>query len=365
MCDLKVKFLQVLENSDLIRQITFSFWDIPKFVGHDRSNSSSERKDDDGLTPVVVDGISHLENLNSILDSNIWSENIKREERTISHDQHSSNDLSPPKSQGDDNDDDDDDYDEDDSIEVMEISDAEFDDFQRIAVENDGALSHSNKLSSLDVGDEGDSNYRRILTVILENPCQKNKTIPPIFPNSLHSSFVAWKKKKKITTTATHFGRGASQRVLKKILSLNSNPTISNDEISNTAAAAANSNHSNNTLQYIKDLETRVFELETDGKRKQLLSDTNFDKYHGTNKKMKAYDDYNLEEFKPNLSKDSMSDLRVSMIGKDVFIEMFCPWRECLLLDIVDQIANLQLDPHSIQSSIIDGILSLSISSKV
>lgn len=59
-------------------------------------------------------------------------------------------------------------------------------------------------------------------------------------------------------------------------------------------------------------------------------------------------------------------DISVSVNDKDVIIEINCPWREGLLLEIMDAAAShLHLDSHSVQSSTINGILSLTIKSKV
>uniref|UniRef100_A0A1D1Z6E0 Transcription factor GLABRA 3 n=1 Tax=Anthurium amnicola TaxID=1678845 RepID=A0A1D1Z6E0_9ARAE len=64
------------------------------------------------------------------------------------------------------------------------------------------------------------------------------------------------------------------------------------------------------------------------------------------------------------LSKDGMMDINVTIIEKEVVIQMSCPWRDYLLLEIVDAISNLHLEAHSVQSSNVDGNLSLTIKSK-
>jgi uncharacterized protein YjhX (UPF0386 family) len=67
-----------------------------------------------------------------------------------------------------------------------------------------------------------------------------------------------------------------------------------------------------------------------------------------------------------NISKDgSADDITVSMNKGDVVIEIKCLWREGILLEIMDAASHLHLDSHSVQSSIMDGILSLTIKSKV
>jgi len=50
-------------------------------------------------------------------------------------------------------------------------------------------------------------------------------------------------------------------------------------------------------------------------------------------------------------------DINVTAIEKEVMLEMNCPQRYSLLLEIVDAISNLQLDAHLVQSSTLNGIL--------
>ena len=67
-------------------------------------------------------------------------------------------------------------------------------------------------------------------------------------------------------------------------------------------------------------------------------------------------------------TKDSSTDnntITISMVDKEVFIEVRCPWKESLFLDIIDTLSNLHLDSHSVQSSTTDGTLSLTVKSKV
>nr|AAR21673.1 myc-like anthocyanin regulatory protein [Cornus chinensis] len=139
------------------------------------------------------------------------------------------------------------------------------------------------------------------------------------------------------------------------------------------------------TIEYLKDLETRVEDLEccrevTDleartGRIPQDTAERTSDNYENNRigigkkpliNKRKACD---IDEAEPEINlvhlKDSSTDdVSVRIIDKDVFIEIRCPWRERLLLEIMDAISNFHLDSHSVQSSNIDGILSLSIKSK-
>ncbi|XP_073264029.1 transcription factor GLABRA 3 isoform X3 [Populus alba] len=137
------------------------------------------------------------------------------------------------------------------------------------------------------------------------------------------------------------------------------------------------------TIQYLQELERKVEELEC---RRELLEAITKRKPQdtvertsdncGSNKigngknsstnKRKAPD---IDEMEPdtnhNKSKDGSADhITVSMNKGDVVIEIKCLWREGILLEILDAASQLHLDSHSVQSSIMDGILSLTIKSK-
>ncbi|CAI9784579.1 unnamed protein product [Fraxinus pennsylvanica] len=63
-----------------------------------------------------------------------------------------------------------------------------------------------------------------------------------------------------------------------------------------------------------------------------------------------------------SLLRDSSTDnITVSVVDKDVLIEISCPWRESVLLEIMEATSKLHLDSQSIRSSNTDGILSLTI----
>ncbi|KAJ6933623.1 transcription factor GLABRA 3-like isoform X1 [Populus alba x Populus x berolinensis] len=138
------------------------------------------------------------------------------------------------------------------------------------------------------------------------------------------------------------------------------------------------------TIQYLQELERKVEELECKSKLLEAITkrkpqDTvertsdncgsnkiGNGKNSSTNKR-KAPD---IDEMEPdtnhNISKDGSADhITVSMNKGDVVIEIKCLWKEGILLEILDAASQLQLDSHSVQSSIMDGILSLTIKSKV
>ncbi|XP_058082223.1 transcription factor GLABRA 3-like isoform X2 [Magnolia sinica] len=140
------------------------------------------------------------------------------------------------------------------------------------------------------------------------------------------------------------------------------------------------------TIEYLKELERRVEELEgckeftESGARERRkhpdIVERTSDNY-GNNEivangqklsinKRKACDIDKAADVELNwvLSKDCLADMTVTIIEKEVVIEMRCPWRECLLIEIVDAISGLHLDAHSVQSSTIDGVLTLALKSK-
>ncbi|KAB2001831.1 hypothetical protein ES319_D11G022400v1 [Gossypium barbadense] len=137
------------------------------------------------------------------------------------------------------------------------------------------------------------------------------------------------------------------------------------------------------TIEYLQDLERRVEELEccrelteSETKTKQKHHRdraertssnkvTNGNKLASSNKR-KAYD---IEETKQDIdhvaSKDgSTENLTISTNNKDLTIEFKCRWRDGILFEIMDALSVLDLDCHSVQSSTIEGILSVTIKSK-
>ncbi|CAL9030137.1 unnamed protein product [Prunus brigantina] len=138
-------------------------------------------------------------------------------------------------------------------------------------------------------------------------------------------------------------------------------------------------------IEYLKDLEKRVEELEScrepsdlEAKIKRKIQDTiertsdnccNTKISNGKKPlvyKRKASD---IDETEPEISyvvstHGSSDNITVNMNNKDVLIEMKFPWREGVLLEIMDATSRLQLDTHSVQSSTADGILSVTIKSR-
>lgn len=140
------------------------------------------------------------------------------------------------------------------------------------------------------------------------------------------------------------------------------------------------------TIDYLKELKRRVDELESireesaglePRSRKKSLeafgrtSDScdhiksEFSKRSSSSKR-KARDADEVEEQETE-QRESLTDnnLTLTIKGKDVEMEFRCVWREGVLLEILEALSNLRLDSQSVQSSNINGILSLKIHSKV
>ncbi|MBA0709838.1 hypothetical protein Golax_024858 [Gossypium laxum] len=131
------------------------------------------------------------------------------------------------------------------------------------------------------------------------------------------------------------------------------------------------------TIAYLQALERRVAELESCRKSEARTKIERTSDNYGNNKtnngkksslsKRKAYDV--VDEADQGIgyvaSKDGSTDnVTLSMNNKELLIEFKCPWREGILLEVMDALSILNLDCHSVQSSTTEGILSLTIKSK-
>ncbi|XP_055821548.1 transcription factor EGL1 isoform X2 [Solanum dulcamara] len=130
------------------------------------------------------------------------------------------------------------------------------------------------------------------------------------------------------------------------------------------------------TIEYMKKLERRVQELEAKSARRSNDTAEQTSDNCGTSKfndikgslpnKRKACD---MDEMEPEscnglLKRSSADSIVINMIDKEVSIKMSCLWSESLLLKIMEALRDLQMDCHTVQSSNIDGILSIAIESK-
>lgn len=134
----------------------------------------------------------------------------------------------------------------------------------------------------------------------------------------------------------------------------------------------------NDTINYLKELEARVEVLESRTGKKYLemveQTSDNYDKKKidngrktWLNKRKARY----IDEKEPDLNwvidkNDGQPlNLKVTVEEQEVLIDMRCPYKEYILLDIMDAINHLHLDAHSVQSSTLDGVFTLTLKSKV
>ncbi|KAJ6940363.1 transcription factor EGL1-like isoform X2 [Populus alba x Populus x berolinensis] len=276
------------------------------------------------------------------------------------------------------------------------------------------------KLSSFDLGGDDDLHYRRTMWVILKSSSQSIEN--PCFQSGDHkSSFFSWKKRavnglmprvqqnmlKKILFSVPLIYGGHShrfekenggtdclkklegcepckehyksdkQRVKDKFIALRSMvPFIS--EIDKESILS-------DTINYLKQLESRVAELESfkgwidheAGHRRSYMdmgdqtSDNDDIKKIDNGKRSWVNKRKALDIDEAELELDGVSpqdgmplDLKVCTKEKEVLIEIRCPYREYMLLDLMDEINKLQLDVHAVQSSTLDGIFALTLKSK-
>ncbi|KAL5572854.1 hypothetical protein UlMin_022451 [Ulmus minor] len=271
--------------------------------------------------------------------------------------------------------------------------------------------SNYHKLISLNLEADGDDlHYKKTLSAILggsshfiENPCLCNSTHS--------SSFAVWRKRGDFDGCR----QGGKQKMLKKILftvpfmyeklgkDLPAN--CENGSTGNLKFEKLKENENclalksmvpsiqeidkastlNNTIKYLKKLEERVEELEScidpvnyearaRKKHQDIVEQISENCKNGkienvkTNliNKRKAYDiDETDSDPDINILEDGRPlDLKVGVKEQEVHIEMRCPYREYILLEIMDAINDLHLDAHSVQSSTLDGVLTLSLKSK-
>ncbi|KAI4303368.1 hypothetical protein MLD38_039009 [Melastoma candidum] len=217
--------------------------------------------------------------------------------------------------------------------------------------------NHS-KLSCLNLGADDISHYKRTVSSVLKN----SDRVPDSLCICCHSHEDCGREH----APPTKKGEQDKFSVLRSMI-----PSI--EKIDKASIL-------DDTIVYLKELEARVEALEScmesaelEGRNQRTIPDLvekTSDHSPNVNKswvnKRKASD---IDETYPELRKIVVSDRAVSEVkihAKDweVVIEMKCPYREYLLVDILEVINNLQLDAYSVQSSTLEGVLSLALKSK-
>ncbi|XP_021905999.1 transcription factor EGL1-like [Carica papaya] len=279
------------------------------------------------------------------------------------------------------------------------------------------------KLTSLALRGD-DLHYQGVLAALLKT--SHHLILGPLFRNSdQESSFISWKRG---LVKSQRPKEGTPQRLLKKVLfevprmhengllELPEDTGIKDgvgkseaDEITNHVLSERRRREKLNekfmtlrsiipsinkvdkisilddTIEYLQELERRVEELESCRQATELvpivkrktqdtverISDNYMNNKCGNGRKVfinkrKACDiDIGEEETDNVVQKDgSISNITVGIHGKEVRIELKCPSREGLLLEIMDKASSLHLDSHSVKSSTVNGILSVTIKSK-
>ncbi|XP_071702496.1 transcription factor EGL1 [Rutidosis leptorrhynchoides] len=110
------------------------------------------------------------------------------------------------------------------------------------------------------------------------------------------------------------------------------------------------------TINYLKSLEKKVKALQS-LKKSHDVRERISDNY--ANKRKASCD---LEDIQEESSSDCIT---VSAIEKNVTIEIRCRWRDNMMVQVFDAMSSLNLECHSVNSSTVDGILTLSIESKL
>ncbi|XP_031278483.1 transcription factor EGL1 [Pistacia vera] len=289
----------------------------------------------------------------------------------------------------------------------------------------EGQDCNHTKLTSLDPGSK-DLHYQTVLSAVLKTSHQL--ILGPQYHNCNHeSSFVSWKKGGMMNGLIQRdvVPQKLLKKILFEVPRMNNNRLVDSpedngikDSLWRPEADEFASSHAlseklrrdklndrfiilksivpsiskfdkvsilDDTIEYLQELERKVEELEsrrevpefearTIVKHKDSVERTS-DNY-GNNSisngkkpllnKRKARD---MDEMEPEIEyvaiKDSSTDnITVGINDKNVLIEMKCPWREGVLLEIMDALSNLHLDSHSVKSSTIEGILSLTVQSK-
>ncbi|CAL5069337.1 unnamed protein product [Urochloa decumbens] len=124
------------------------------------------------------------------------------------------------------------------------------------------------------------------------------------------------------------------------------------------------------TIAYLKELQQRVQELESSREPAIISrpSETRVTRRHNdetVRKKVSAGTKRKGSELEcgmeRDLSKDSTSNVTVTVSDKDVLLEVQCRWEELLMTRVFDAIKSLHLDVLSVQASAPDGFMGLKI----
>ncbi|XP_057499892.1 transcription factor EGL1-like [Actinidia eriantha] len=248
------------------------------------------------------------------------------------------------------------------------------------------------KFSSLDLGHDDDLHYKRTLSAVLMRNSHRLLDHLCFRSCEYKSSFVSWKKGEIANAQIPKLQQKMLKKILFDVTLMHDFPDkrMENEKFLVLKSMVPSINKVDkasilgDTIEYLKELEGRVEELEScidlaehEAKATRKYPDViektseNNENMRIDNKKpwinkRKASD---IDETDPQLSSvvpkdEPLKDMKVKIKEQEVLIEMRCPSREYLLLDIIDALNNLNLDAHSVQSSTVDGILTVTLQSK-
>nr|AHJ80985.1 basic helix-loop-helix transcription factor [Erythranthe lewisii] len=139
------------------------------------------------------------------------------------------------------------------------------------------------------------------------------------------------------------------------------------------------------TIEYLRGLERKVEELESNKEATELESTTQSKSHDAiertsdnygptktdtskkpiTNKRKSSdLDKTGLDNRRVRLRDSSTDSITINVSDKDVMIEIRCCWRESVLSEVMEAVNKLHLHSQTVQSSNNDGILSMSIKAK-
>ncbi|KAI3710825.1 hypothetical protein L2E82_40619 [Cichorium intybus] len=244
--------------------------------------------------------------------------------------------------------------------------------YQNNSTSSSDCISQNLVNGPTDLWTEDDSRYQSVLSKIFKN--NQRSIFGPHFRNCdfKGSAFVSWKN-----YSGTDWKPSSSQMLLKK--ALYQVPKMHEDEddakILNHRFSVLSSlvpsrgkvdkvSLLDDTIDYLKTLERRVKVLESNdhiedrkNKKSDDVQERTCDNY--ANKRKASCD---LEELQDECSSDCIT---VSAIEKDVTIEIRCRWRENMMVQVFYAMSSLNLESYSVHSSAVDGILTLTIESKL
>ncbi|CAN8248212.1 unnamed protein product [Cochlearia groenlandica] len=223
---------------------------------------------------------------------------------------------------------------------------------------------------------------------------------PNLVSSNCSSSFLRWKQPNSVLHQYGH--RNLQQNVLRKILQdvplmhtnrilpsritqfdPNSDRRRENEKFSVLRTMLAPTVNEfdkesilNNTIKYLKELESRVEELEScmgsvnfvERQRKKHINDMteetsgNYDDDSST----KIDGKYSSGEIKQATSSrsDYETNLRVKLKETEVGIQVRCSNRDYIVADIMETLSNLHMDAFSVRSHTLNGFLTLNIKAK-